>query len=219
MKNETVGYIYILTNPSFPQYVKIGYADDVNQRLEQLNRSECIPFAFRLYAYYKVPSRLTDLKLHSLIDKLNPNLRSIEEFNGKKRVREFYAMEADEAYSILETIAEINGLQENLVLVNPTDKEKEDENQAKEIRELSFNRHHFKNIKFYSSLTNKSYEGKTRADGTLCIVEVDTGVEVPNNANPSKKSIIGQAIVDLGGTTTKDETLYQRYRKLSKMIV
>lgn len=219
MKNENVGYIYILTNPSFPQYVKIGYADDLNQRLDQLNRSECIPFAFRLYAYYKVPSRLTDLKLHSLIDKLNPNLRSIEEFNGKKRIREFYAMEADEAYSILETIAEINGLQDNLVLVNPTETEKEDENQAKQIRELSFNRHHFKNIKFYSSLTNKHYEGKTRDDGTLCIIEADTGIEVPNNANPSKMAIVGQAIVDLGGTFAKNETLYQRYRKLSKMIV
>lgn len=66
------GVIYILTNPSFPQYVKIGYADDVYQRLEQLNRSECIPFAFRLYAYYEVSDRLTDIKLHSLIDKLNP---------------------------------------------------------------------------------------------------------------------------------------------------
>ena len=219
MKNENVGYIYILTNPSFPQYVKIGYADDLNQRLDQLNRSECIPFAFRLYAYYKVPSRLTDLKLHSLIDKLNPNLRSIEEFNGKKRIREFYAMEADEAYSILETIAEINGLQDNLVLVNPTEAEKEDENQAKQIRELSFNRHHIKNIKFYSSLTNKHYEGKTRDDGTLCIIEADTGIEVLNNANPSKMAIVGQAIVDLGGTFAKNETLYQRYRKLSKMIV
>ena len=35
------GVIYILTNPSFEQYVKIGYADDVDKRLQQLNRSEC----------------------------------------------------------------------------------------------------------------------------------------------------------------------------------
>lgn len=27
------GVIYILTNPSFPQYVKIGYADNVESRL------------------------------------------------------------------------------------------------------------------------------------------------------------------------------------------
>ena len=37
------GFIYILTNPSFPDYVKIGYADDVEKRLAGLNRSECTP--------------------------------------------------------------------------------------------------------------------------------------------------------------------------------
>ena len=71
------GVIYILTNPSFPEYVKIGYADDIDSRLNQLNRSECIPFAFRVYATYEVSNRLVDLKLHNLIDQLNPTLRSI----------------------------------------------------------------------------------------------------------------------------------------------
>ncbi|MBR7128344.1 MAG: ribulose-phosphate 3-epimerase, partial [Lentisphaeria bacterium] len=50
-----------------------------------LNRSECIPFAFRVYATYEVSNRLVDLKLHNLIDQLNPTLRSIETFNGKQR--------------------------------------------------------------------------------------------------------------------------------------
>ena len=131
---ESNGVIYILTNPSFPDYVKIGYADDVNKRLKELNRSECIPFAFRLYAYYEVPKRLTDMKLHKMIDKLNPNLRSIEEFDGKTRKREFYNMSAADAYSILETIAEINGLEDHLVLVEPSTKEIKDEVEADEIR-------------------------------------------------------------------------------------
>ena len=67
------GYIYILKNPSFPDYVKIGYADDVEERVKQLNSSECTPFAFRVYATYEVNSRLLDKKIHSIIDKLNPN--------------------------------------------------------------------------------------------------------------------------------------------------
>lgn len=212
------GVIYILTNPSFPQYVKIGYSDDVNKRIEQLNRSECIPFAFRLYAYYKVPERLNDLKLHTLIDTLNPNLRTIEDFNGKKRVREFYAMSACDAYSILETIAEINGLKKNLFLVSMTEEEKKAEKIADEIVELSLNRHHFKEIEFHSSLTNKNYIGKTNDKGTLSIIEKDTGVEVPNNSNPSKKKIIGYALKDLGENVSKDDTLYQRYRRLTKII-
>lgn len=219
MDNQKTGVIYILTNPSFPQYVKIGYADNIYNRLDQLNRSECIPFAFRLYAYYEVSSRLTDIKLHNLIDSLKPGLRTIEDFHGKKRVREFYAMDAEYAYSILENIAEINGLKDKLVLVQPTNSEVHDEKEAGEIVELALNRHHFREIDFTSSLTGKTYHGKTNNEGTLCIIEKDTRVEVPNNSNPSKKSIIGQAIVDLGYETAKDETLYQRYRKLSKIIL
>lgn len=134
METKSQGVIYILTNPSFPDYVKIGYADDVNKRLRELNRSECIPFAFRLYAYYEVPRRLTDMKLHQMIDRLNPNLRSIEEFDGKTRKREFYNMSAADAYSILETIAQINGLEDHLVLVEPSAKEVKDEEEAEEIR-------------------------------------------------------------------------------------
>lgn len=117
------GVIYILTNPSFPEYVKIGYADDIDKRLNQLNRSECIPFAFRVYATYEVDSRLSDLKIHSIIDRLNPNLRSIDNFNGQKRVREFYAMSPEDAYSILEAIAEINGCADRLKLIEPNAEE------------------------------------------------------------------------------------------------
>lgn len=131
---KSQGVIYILTNPSFPDYVKIGYADDVNKRLKELNRRECIPFAFRLYAYYEVPRRLTDMKLHQMIDRLNPNLRSIEEFDGKTRKREFYNMSAINAYSILEAIAQINGFEDHLVLVEPSAKEAKDEEDAEEIR-------------------------------------------------------------------------------------
>ena len=78
------GVIYIITNPFFPEYVKIGYADDVKKRLPQLNRSECILFAFRIYATYGVEDRLSDIQIHSMIDRLNPNLRAIENFEGKK---------------------------------------------------------------------------------------------------------------------------------------
>ncbi len=57
---KKTGVIYILTNPSFPQYVKIGYATDVKQRLDELNRSTAVPFAFRVYATYEVDSALSD---------------------------------------------------------------------------------------------------------------------------------------------------------------
>jgi len=133
MSEDKKGVIYILTNPSFPEYVKIGYADDVEKRLTQLNRSECIPFAFRIYAVYEVDSRLSDKKVHAIIDKLNPNLRSIEEFEGKPRVREFYAMDAEDAYSILEAIAEINGRVDKLKKYKLTATEEKEEEIANEV--------------------------------------------------------------------------------------
>ena len=131
---EKTGVIYILTNPSFPEYVKIGYADDVKKRLAQLNSSECIPFSFRIYATYDVHDRLTDKKVHSIIDRLNPGLRAIENNNGKKHVREFYAMSAEDAYKILEDIASINGLQGNLRKIAPSVVEEKQAREAGEIK-------------------------------------------------------------------------------------
>lgn len=136
--DENVGVIYILTNPSFPEYVKIGYADDMKKRLAQLNRSECVPFAFRVYATYEVSSRLSDLKIHDIIDRLNPNLRSIENFDGKKRVREFYAMTKEDAYELLKAIAEINGQVDKLHKHGLTQSENKDEKLAETIRRSNF---------------------------------------------------------------------------------
>lgn len=130
------GYIYILTNPSFPNYVKIGYADNVEERVSQLNRTECTPFAFRVYATYEVSDRLKDIPVHQIIDKLNPDLRSIDEVEGKTRVREFFAMSPEDAYNLLLMIAKINGFENKLKLWKKTKAAVEDEKAAEEIDNL-----------------------------------------------------------------------------------
>lgn len=129
------GVIYILTNPSFPDYIKIGYATDVEKRLKQLNRSETIPYAFRVYATYDVETDLTDKELHKLIDMLNPELRTIETFDGKTRTKEFYAMSKEDAYSLLECIAKISGTSDCLKRMTPEGHEVLDEKIAKEVSE------------------------------------------------------------------------------------
>lgn len=134
-KEKKAGVIYILTNPSFPDYVKIGYAHNIETRLKQLNRSETIPFAFRVYSVYAVESELTDKELHKLIDKLNPDLRTIEKFDGKERVKEFYAMSAEDAYGLLECIAKISGTLDRLQRLTPEGHEILDEQIANEVRE------------------------------------------------------------------------------------
>lgn len=134
---EKNGVIYILTNPSFPEYVKIGYADDIDRRLAELNRTECTPFAFRIYATYAVQTRLTDMKVHDMIDRINPELRSIDNINGKRRVREFYAMSAEDAYLMFEAMAEIHGTTDLLVKVMPDKKQEKEEETANEVKEIA----------------------------------------------------------------------------------
>lgn len=135
--SDKKGVIYILTNPSFPEYVKIGYANDIDRRLAELNRTECTPFAFRVYATYAVNARLTDLKIHEMIDRINPALRSIDNVNGKKRVREFYAMSAEDAYLMFEAMAEIHGTTDLLVKVKPDRKQEEEEETASEVKKIA----------------------------------------------------------------------------------
>jgi len=63
---EKVGVVYVLTNPSFPEYVKTDYADDVEKRVAQLNGYESVPFSFRIYATYAISKRLADKTLHRI---------------------------------------------------------------------------------------------------------------------------------------------------------
>lgn len=212
------GVIYILTNPSFPQLVKIGYADKVEERVNILNRNPGLPYSFRIYATYDVNERLEDLKIHKIIDKLNPTLRCQEELNGKARVREFFTMTAETAYQIFEALAEISGTMDRLHLWKATAEEKAAEENAEEVLNLDVNRHHFKNITFSSSLTGKKYDSRTNPDGSLGIFEHESGKEVISFSKPSKKQIIRQALIDLGEEVDNFKTLYQMMHMLQKII-
>ena len=179
-QDKKFGVIYILTNPSFPDYVKIGYADDVEKRLQQLNRSECTPFAFRIYATYEVDQRLDDLKLHRMIDQINPNLRSIDDVDGKKRVREFYAMTPETAYGIFETIAELGGRRNRLHLYEPTAEERESEDIAQDIAEQHIERmapFTFSKCNIPIGATLTYFNRGNSNSGTQCVVVDDKTVE------------------------------------------
>ena len=110
-KIRYAGVIYILVNPAFPSLVKIGYAADVAVRVKVLNRNSGLPDPYHVYATYKVKKRLEDLKLHTLIDSLDSDLRHAKN-------REFYEMSPEKAYNILSAIAQING-DEDLLSLNP----------------------------------------------------------------------------------------------------
>ena len=176
------GCIYILTNPSFPDYVKIGYASNIERRLKELNRSECIPYAFRVYAKYDVDQNLSDKKVHNLIDQLNPSLRAVEEFDGKPRVREFYEMTAEEAYNLLENIAAISGTQDKLHKCDPTGHEIKDEAIAGEVR-------------------TERKERRSPFSFTKCHMEPGTEIVYHNN-NDIKATVNDDRTIVFNGTIT-----------------
>lgn len=118
-------------------------ADDVQKRLNLLNRTECTPFAFGLYATYGVPIRLADKKLRSLLDMFYTNLRAVDELNGKKKMKEFYVMYPDKAYHALELIAAFTDRTDRLMLHEISDKGKTEDTLANSVRRPKFT---FKNL-------------------------------------------------------------------------
>ena len=101
------GYIYIMTNTQLRNLVKIGFATDVERRRKQLSTT-ALPEPYEVYATYQTSGNLEDKKLHDLIDRL-----------GKCRVnknREFFKMNKEKAYALLEDIATISGTLNRLKL-------------------------------------------------------------------------------------------------------
>ena len=91
-----------MTNPAMYGLVKIGYATDAEKRRKELSHASGVPADFEIYATYAVPVKLADKKVHNLIISLNPTLK----FNPKK---EFFTMDPETAYKILEVLASIHG--------------------------------------------------------------------------------------------------------------
>jgi len=109
---EKTGYIYVLTNKSFHMnnWVKIGYAEDVDKRIRELSGT-AVPLPYEMYCTYEIP-RIKGIKdpdklLHDLITRLNPSLRISPN-------REFFVMYPWDAYDMLFAIAQMHGRTDKL---------------------------------------------------------------------------------------------------------
>lgn len=103
------GYIYILTNESFNRqdWVKIGYSENVQRRVQELSNTS-VPLPYEIYATYEVPaSQGMDKNFHSIIQKLNPELRISDS-------REFFQITPWDAYDILHSMAVLHGTEDKL---------------------------------------------------------------------------------------------------------
>ena len=103
------GYIYILTNESFNRqdWIKIGYSENVERRVQELSNTS-VPLPYEIYATYEVPaSKGMDKNFHSIIQKLNPELRISDS-------REFFQITPWDAYDILHSMAVLHGTEDKL---------------------------------------------------------------------------------------------------------
>ena len=133
--------IYILTNPSFPNYVKIGKTTDIVTRVRALNNPTCLPFSFRVFATYSVSAEQLDVvekAIHNLIDSVDYELRAREDVDKSRlREREFFAMDAEKAFDLLQQVAILRGDVQNLVKGKQTKQEKADEKLAEVVEEVA----------------------------------------------------------------------------------
>ena len=114
MKIENV--VYIITNPQYPGYVKIGYASDLKSRISSLNTGALVEF--EPYAAYETPKDMADIEIHEIIKLLNPILRASKFEKGKVRQKEFFKLDPEEAFQLLEHIAIVSGTRDKLYKVD-----------------------------------------------------------------------------------------------------
>lgn len=104
--------IYILTNPLYGGYVKIGYASDLNSRLASLNTG--MLRNFDVYAVYETHNKLADKQFHLIIDDLAPIVRARVIYSQKVQDKEFFKLEPEQAYEIFHHIAIMTGTESKL---------------------------------------------------------------------------------------------------------
>lgn len=213
------GLVYILTNPSMPDWVKIGFTDNekIEQRLKELNSSSAVPLSFRAYATLAVENpKEIEQHVHALFDLIDDSLHSIEQDEkGKKRVREFFQVSPSKAYAVLEKVASLNNTLDGLKRIVPSEEEQKEEDIAQSSRRTKMT---FKNlnIPIGSELTYIYDKTKT------CIVK-DNKRTVEYEGKETSLSALAQKLT---GYKTKpqgssfwkykDETLWERRLRMEK---
>lgn len=90
-----MGWVYCLSNPSFPHLVKVGFTTrTVEERLNELNSSTSIPTPFKLEFKFNSANPMEDeATAHKCLDEHRQSDR-----------REFFALSASEAFDMLSKV-------------------------------------------------------------------------------------------------------------------
>lgn len=112
MTTHYVKCVYVMVNRSWSHdhLVKIGYTDNLHNRINALSGTS-MPFRSKCYAMYAVENKLDDKRVHKKL----ANLRHSDD-------REFFIMTPAEALNELRKIAKADGHPER-VIFNPCDED------------------------------------------------------------------------------------------------
>lgn len=94
---------------------------------------------FRVYATYEVDDglKMVEEEIFKIIDNVDDSLRAREENEkGRLRQREFFAIDKEKAYSVIESIAKLRGDLHKLKLIKPTKQEVAEAAIAEEVEEV-----------------------------------------------------------------------------------
>ncbi|MBL0717642.1 MAG: GIY-YIG nuclease family protein [Alphaproteobacteria bacterium] len=132
-------YIYILTNPAFPEWNKFGESNNAKERAKQLSKSTGLPFSFKVYATLDLGENNNingfDKKIHKMIEAIDGELRSVEKKDdGTIRHREFFNIGKDNLFNILDSLKSLLGLPEESLVKIQTDEDRLEEKIATDAR-------------------------------------------------------------------------------------
>jgi len=91
--NKKEGYVYILVNPHFENWVKIGMAEDVDKRLSQFNTAYPERDGQMVYSVKVSNMRKAEKKAHTIAEKL-----------AKRTEKEWFTLTVGQAIDILNRI-------------------------------------------------------------------------------------------------------------------
>ena len=95
MKHENQEIIYVFTNQSFPDWVKIGRCSNVDDRLKSLSNNTAVPLPFECFYACTVNNGLqVERQVHSIFYKERVSER-----------REFFKIDPEKAVSVLQLVA------------------------------------------------------------------------------------------------------------------
>lgn len=195
------GIIYLMST-AVDGLIKIGKTDNFENRMRELER----------HGYCNVSSLKREFAIE--LENYHEKESLLQNIFSKSRISttELFSVDIDLAKQLLSSF-------DGKIIYPKQSKAEIFATATDSVEEKTLlNRHYFKEFKFHSSLTNKTYYTKVNDAGTLSIFDAETNTEIVNNSKPSKKQIVLQATKDLNIPSSKDDTLYQLVHKLQKLL-